>query len=290
MDNDPVPFKQYIAESENNPEKYHTLRCLARALIEYGKIEDESKSFFVSKAHKYSHYISLCENIPPLNLEICHPSIVCHGLYSISELNAIASEVCSFFRDMLNSHSDFKCKCADITITPSSRITLTGVRKQFAVDFVRRFNNLYFIVNRLEQIRSDFGAGTAYSCSVAVIQSSGNGKTRTFIEIGKRIPIIYVCHREFDETSSFPPHTPLIIDHLKFFNSTVNVFKNDIAVANRCAAFICTSAIVTRSAWLLSKGKLGDNTWEKFINLQFENSFWIDFIQLMDRIETMINF
>jgi hypothetical protein len=92
------------------------------------------------------------------------------------------------------------------------KVNTKGSGKQFGVQlFINKDKYTFSIIKSLNDISRVKTKGYLYSKGIIIFKSSGNCKTRDFLEIGKYILLmVYLCHRETEETSAFPLETPNI--------------------------------------------------------------------------------
>ena len=102
------------------------------------------------------------------------------------------------------------------------------------------------------------------------------------MELGLATPLIYLCHREKEETG-FPLGTPHIIEYLMFPADDGNI--SDWRIFSRCAAFFCVASAYS-SALLLATLGMDESSKKKafsaFVDAQFHPDFWLRFIQTME--------
>ncbi|ETW75888.1 hypothetical protein HETIRDRAFT_390312 [Heterobasidion irregulare TC 32-1] len=91
-------------------------------------------------------------------------------------------------------------------------------------------------VTALDHYESNYDPETHYGKTVAIVQSSGTGKSRLIEEISKRIPSISICLRQDERpTTGWPPtDTPAV----HFFTRSRAVLKNPHMAEELAAAFL----------------------------------------------------
>lgn len=107
--------------------------------------------------------------------------------------------------------------------------------------------------NWFSNVSEHGGVKTFYSKSVAIVQSSGSGKSRLVYELAANIPTIYVCLRKPDDTG-IPKGSPVDLYNLIVGRPAPRIedrvpSKCDLWVYSCCVAFFCVANIFTVAAW-----------------------------------------
>ena len=145
------------------------------------------------------------------------------------------------------------CPCSSLQESRSNIAQLlteeevTSRQQEFNVSFFDRYYYSHSFQAFLEHVTVEGGRGTFYSKSVAIIQHSCGGKSRLVAEVGRRMPLFYICNRGPNDTG-FPLSTPDVIkrlaEHPLDKRARVEAFY-----FCRCVAFFCSISIVAQAVW-----------------------------------------
>jgi hypothetical protein len=149
------------------------------------------------------------------------------------------------------------------------------MKDAFEADYFDPDDNLGTFERTFAFASANGASGSFYSKSVAIIQSSLSGKTRTMMELSRRIPMIYICNREPNESSGYPLSTPDLFDWL----STVPDYISgdlDIYVHCQCAALLDVH------------GRYCLGVMQQCVQSPAEQ--WVEYLQKFNRIQKLENF
>lgn len=170
---------------------------------------------------------------------------------------ADASSVCAGTKFILGV-KDVKCRLCSAPQTQDAAARSELDAQQFAKAF---YDGSYAdpnqgvarALNFFNHVSENGGVKDFYSKSVAVVQSSGSGKSRLIYELAARTPTIYVCLRKSDDTG-IPKGSPVDLYELIVGGPVPHIEdrvpgKSDLWVYSCCVAFFCVANIFTLAAW-----------------------------------------
>jgi hypothetical protein len=105
-----------------------------------------------------------------------------------------------------------------------------------------------------QRIHAVANGGNEFYNYLAIVQSSGYGKTRAALELAKTRPLIYICFRK-EGSTGYPPATPQSKELLK------DLWSSDFPYAERIALSWIRSMIRT-----YCQEKTGENYRENLLN------------------------
>ncbi len=180
------------------------------------------------------------QDLKPYNTPFSAEDLLLH----IRRLHYLIDVVPSFDEEMCQNivsgfcriyQKDVKCDICHASAMGTLRRPATYV-EAFRVDYFDP-DDIRGTFERTFAFASQKGAlNSYYSKSVAIIQCSLSGKTRCMMELSRRIPMIYICNRESDD-SGYPISTPDILHWLSTVPDNVNGYA-DVYVHCRCAALL----------------------------------------------------
>lgn len=116
-------------------------------------------------------------------------------------------------------------------------------KEAFSCKYIDNCIFLLKFIDKLAYCSLKGRGGWLFSKSCALIQGSCSGKSRAIIEVGKIVPLIYLCNRTVGDTG-YPGATPLIMERLMRAPNTLES-KNipfNVILYFRVVVFFATSA------------------------------------------------